>query len=549
LLPGRELADRYEDYNCYAPESERDKTGAFVYQLGDEFPQADIYVLQQRPERFWLSMIPHLQARGRVVVAETDDFYGGLPHNHPFWSGVQEQFGLASRAEVQRRIIDPVHEIYRLCDAMTVSTPFLARAYEHLNPNIHVLPNCLDKEMWQELPKRDWDRVRIGWMGEARMRPDDMQVLKGLIGPFLRRHPEVDFVAAGDPHVHDILDVPHGQRVTYGRVLFPDIASITATMDVGLVPLASSDFNEAKSCLKGMEYAAAGIPCVASPSESYRQWVEPGVNGFLARRPKDWLRHLEALVTDDALRKRMGNAARKKVEQHWIQDNAHQWHDVYEQLGGNRFQRAARTAISRQALQKPNELAPFLERVGTPSTVVEIGTAQGGTFGALCEIAADDALIVSIDLPGGDLDETSEDDKYGKRDQDRIRSYAKPGQTVELLQADSHAEATRDELERILAGRAIELLFLDGDHSYDGVQQDFDMYVPLLAPEGLVAFHDILTHTGILENEYKIEVDRFWNEIKGSYDWEEFTDPTVDWGWGKWGGIGLIRMEAQRVAA
>jgi predicted O-methyltransferase YrrM len=277
--------------------------------------------------------------------------------------------------------------------------------------------------------------------------------------------------------------------------------------------------------------------------------VEAGSNGFLARRPKDWLRALEALVTDENLRHRMGAAARAKVEQHWIQDNAHRWHAVYEALAGDRFQRAARTAISRSALQKPKELGPFLEAVGTPQTVVEIGTAQGGTFGALCEIATDDALIVSIDLPGGDLDETSEDDKYGKRDQDRIRSYAKPGQQVVLLQADSHDEATRLSLERCLGGRSIELLFLDGDHSYDGVKADFDMYVPLLAPEGLVAFHDILTHTGILENEYKIEVDRFWNEIKGSYDWEEFTDPTVDWGWGKWGGIGLIRMEAQRVAA
>jgi glycosyltransferase involved in cell wall biosynthesis len=523
-------------HNAFAPETKRGARGEFQYVIGDKMPDADIYVLQQRPEPIWLKLIPQLQALGKVVVAETDDYYAGIPPGHVNWHNIRPH-------------IKPLHRIYSMADAMTVSTPFLKRAYSKLNPNIHVVPNYLDWNMWENLPPKNWERVRIGWMGEAKYRPDDLAVLKGIIGPFLRRHPEVDFVAAGDPQVHELLDVPEDQRVSYERVLFEDLPSITATMDVGLVPLAGHDFNNAKSHLKGMEYAACGIPCIASPSESYRQWVEEGVNGFTARRPKDWLRHLDRLVSDEGLRRRMGEAAKAKARANTIQENAWRWNQVFEQLAGSRHQRLARQAISRKALQKPSELAAFLEYLDgkTVRTVVEIGTAQGGTLGALCQTAADDALVVSVDLPGGDQDETSEADKYGQRDTSRMAAYRQPRQHLEFLQLDSHHPATRATLERLLDGRTIDLLFIDGDHSYRGVKQDFEMYVPLLSPEGLVAFHDILPHeVGLAPG---VEVDRFWNELKASYRTREFVNASVgeQRGWGAWGGIGVVENAGQKI--
>src|SRR5204862_237941 len=63
----------------------------------------------------------------------------------------------------------------------------------------------------------------------------------------------------------------------------------------------------------------------------------------------------------------------------------------------------ARQAQARGAMQKVRELAPLiglLQRRG-PRVVVEIGTARGGTFFVWCRVARPDAVIVSIDLPGG----------------------------------------------------------------------------------------------------------------------------------------------------
>ncbi len=56
-------------------------------------------------------------------------------------------------------------------------------------------------------------------------------------------------------------------------------------------------------------------------------------------------------------------------------------------------------------------------------------------------------------------------------------------------------------------------MFIDGDHTYQGVKQDFQMYSPRVRKGGLVAFHDIATH----DHTSGCEEDKFWNEIKPSY--------------------------------
>jgi predicted O-methyltransferase YrrM len=529
LFPGRELKDQF-GHETFVPEAVYAGGGTYTYQL-KTVPNADLYVLQQRPEKEWLKMIPFLKDRGKIIVCETDDYYHGVPFWHPAY-------------EITRPLLEPMKKIYAMADAMTVSTPFLKEIYSQYNSNIHVLPNYWDATMWVDLPKKDWKRLRIGWMGVAKMRPADMQVLQGVIGPFLKRHPEVDFVAAGDPLVHDILDVPGDQRVSYPRVEFGRTPEITATMDIGLVPLCEAPFNEAKSYLKGLEYAICGIPCIASPTGPYRFWVEEGVNGFLARRPRDWLRHLERLVGDQGLREQMGRAARQKAERFTIQEHAHKWNHLYESLIGDEYDQIARDAIGKLALQKPGECAAFLRYIGDrkPKVVVEIGTAQGGMLYALAQLAADDAHIISIDFPGGDLGGTIPD-VYGERDTEKMRSYIRASQRVEFLQMDSQHRATRATLDRILGGRPIDLLFIDGDHAYQGVKNDFELYSPLVAPDGLIAFHDIMSHKAI-----DVEVDRLWNEIKHDYAYREFIG-TEDWGWGVWGGIGVLEMQRERIAA
>lgn len=75
---------------------------------------------------------------------------------------------------------------------------------------------------------------------------------------------------------------------------------------------------------------------------------------------------------------------------------------------------------------------------------------------------------------------------------------------------DTHHRRTLRALKDKLAGREIDILFIDAGHSYDAVKQDFEMYSPLCS--GIVAFHDI--ETGREGRMRRNQVWKFWDELK-----------------------------------
>ena len=186
------------------------------------------------------------------------------------------------------------------------------------------------------------------------------------------------------------------------------------------------------------------------------------------------------------------------------------------------------------AMQKLRELAPLvaLVRRETPAVIVEVGTARGGSFAAWCEVADPRATLVSIDLPGGPFGGVDSP----PADEATLRRYGRREQKLHVLRADSHDPATRARLEAILCGREIDFLMIDGDHSYDGVKQDFAMYAPLVGVGRPIAFHDIVPHP----QAPACEVDRFWNEIKVGLPYVEFVDVAPDGAGSRYGGIGVL---------
>lgn len=164
-------------------------------------------------------------------------------------------------------------------------------------------------------------------------------------------------------------------------------------------------------------------------------------------------------------------------------------------------------------------------------TVCEIGTFKGGTLFIWCQLAAADAHLISIDLPGGQFG-----GGYNVKCLPFFDSFRKPGQTLDCLRGSSQDESIRTAFRKKLAGRQLDFLFIDGDHSYDGVSKDFEHYVPFVRTGGLIALHDIIRR----EPEPEIEVWRFWDEIKGSFRHEEFIDRSPE---RRTIGLGLLYKE------
>jgi predicted O-methyltransferase YrrM len=182
--------------------------------------------------------------------------------------------------------------------------------------------------------------------------------------------------------------------------------------------------------------------------------------------------------------------------------------------------------------QVRSELREFLLFVQElrPRAVLEIGTALGGTFFLLTRVAAPDAVLVTVDLS------SPQDLRFGGGDVGRraplYEAFAVDQQRVRFLAGDSHTPEMRERVETEFAGREVDLLFIDGDHSEEGVRTDYRLYRDLVRAGGAIAFHDIVEGDARLVGG----VPRFWQSVR-TQESREFVADRTQGGWG----IGVLR--------
>jgi cephalosporin hydroxylase len=161
-----------------------------------------------------------------------------------------------------------------------------------------------------------------------------------------------------------------------------------------------------------------------------------------------------------------------------------------------------------------------------PRAIVEVGTAQGGTLFLFAAVAAPDAVLVTVDFPEGRRE------FGGNRDYRRRRrifdAFARHRQRIAFIVGDSHDARTLGRVRDELDGRPVDLLFIDGDHTLEGVRRDYELYSPLVAETGIIAFHDIVPGPPALVGG----VPEFWGEKKGASGRELVAD-------GSQGGFGI----------
>lgn len=149
-----------------------------------------------------------------------------------------------------------------------------------------------------------------------------------------------------------------------------------------------------------------------------------------------------------------------------------------------------------------------------PKTVCEIGTAAGGTTFLLGQALPGVERLFAIDL-------------YVRRRR-RLTFFSRPDQQLAFLDGSSYDQATVDRFGSQLGHRQLDLLFIDGDHTFAGVARDFALYRRFVKDGGIIVFHDIvddyLTRYGQKTGRWAGDVPRFWREIKPYYSSREFVE-------------------------
>lgn len=196
-------------------------------------------------------------------------------------------------------------------DLTICGNDYLAREAARHSPRTVVIPTPIDTHRFRPPESGNGTKsITIGWTGSRstnRYLNDLFPTLARLPGEYGVRiisdtTEGFDFAKLGDV-AHTFVRWSPGVEI-----------SSAATFDVGVMPLPDDPWTRGKCGFKALQYMSLGIPPVCSPVGVNTAIVNHGEDGFLAGSPPEWFECLSALLGDAALRRRLGRAARRRME-------------------------------------------------------------------------------------------------------------------------------------------------------------------------------------------------------------------------------------------
>lgn len=331
IWPAQALAEAGHDVTVVMPQ-DRDgyKIGGIPDAAGNlrdvSVPSdADVIVFQRVTWHKLAAAVPMIRRKGVAVVVDIDDDLG---HVHP----ANPAFYNLHPSTPGEHAWKWAYQACRDATLVTVSTQALLESYAPHGRG-RVLHNCVPAR-YLDIPRVD--SATVGWAGTVISHPDDLPVMGTAIARLTAEGARFKVVGPAD-WVREQLRLDTDPDET-GTVPIDQWGHAVAGIGIGVAPLADTRFNRAKSGLKILEYAATGVPFVASPRAEYRRLHREHKIGLLAERPRDWYRHLSRLVHEPALRADMSAHGRHAAASMTIEGNAWRWADAWTEA--LRIQRA-----------------------------------------------------------------------------------------------------------------------------------------------------------------------------------------------------------------
>ncbi len=304
---------------------------------------ADVVVFSRHYDQTALlgSLTEVAEKMGKLVVYETDDLLQKVEDN--IGKHAYDPHGIKKQLEFVNWVIPKA-------DLVTVTTPYLGNFYkENMKANaIAVLPNYYDPDHWKHLyaykKLRDFWRkkvkgdkvVRIGWQGgnnhflkNFNYLVDPLNALHKKYGAKFQfvclsgQHPGLDLFG-GEKDKRKFLDFDLEHREGVHVYKFPK-ALAELDLDIGLIVVEDNEFSRGKSNIKWMEYSILGIPSIASRCEPYLN-----TNAVLVdNTPESWFKALEDLLLNEEKRAKIGEEARRMIQDFNIKNHASEWSKAY----------------------------------------------------------------------------------------------------------------------------------------------------------------------------------------------------------------------------
>lgn len=242
-----------------------------------------------------------------------------------------------NRTSKANRIVAPLKGsgkyfyLMKCADHVITCTPYLDEVVRKHNRRTTDISSTINTDIYH--PKTVYandHRLVLGWSGSHSTSPY-LSLLQGALRTLKALGVDFLLLVIGDAGFRmrgvDVEAVPWVEATEVR-----DLSRI----DIGLYPLPDEQWVYGKSGLKALQYMALGIPTVATAIGANFRVIEDGVSGYLVKSEADWVGRLQDLAQDPGLRRRIGCAARRRVEERFsVKANRDTYLRIFREVYGS----------------------------------------------------------------------------------------------------------------------------------------------------------------------------------------------------------------------
>lgn len=263
-----------------------------------------------------------LKKMNRPVIYDIDDLVY-LPHS--------------SEANKFTRFLKNKNRItvnMKMAEHIIVCTEHLRRYALQYNKNVTNISSTIDtRRYFVHNPYSNERKVVVGWSG-SHTTSQYLHLLDDVLGKLQKKY-GIGIKVIGDKD----FQIPDVETEAQNWKLDTEVEDLQK-IDIGLYPLPDEEWVLGKSGLKALQYMAVGIPVVCTAIGEAARFIQDNVNGFLAENKEDWLNKISLLIENPELRRRLGAAARKTVEERFsLEANAPRYLGILQEAYKGRYGR------------------------------------------------------------------------------------------------------------------------------------------------------------------------------------------------------------------
>ena len=305
-------------YRAYEPVEALTRRGhGAVATTGDGAPAAGTFDCDVALISRWLGkgteqLVRQLRRAGVAVVWQIDD-------------AVEHSTFVRRTPQRTRELTMQVLAMLRLVDVVVTTTePLHAHFARRTSTPIHVIDNFLGPQFGGSVAREPHPGLVLGWAAWVDHQADWRTLgLQKTIERLLEAHPGLRFESLGPLD----LRLPPARYTRTPPVKFEWLARRLASFDVAIAPIANTRFNAGRSSIKLKEYAALGIPWLASPIGPYASLGEEQGGRLVA--DDRWHEELDAIVRDQDARRALAKRGRAWAATQTIDRNTAPWEEAF----------------------------------------------------------------------------------------------------------------------------------------------------------------------------------------------------------------------------